>query len=182
MKIPSREEAIDILKGAGCSQRIIEHCISVTRIALELAEGVRRNGREVDMRLIEAGALLHDIGRCRTHSVEHGAIGGQMAREMGLPEPLARVIERHVGGGITPDEAERLGLKGRNYMPETLEEKIVAYADKLIEGDRRIRIEETIEKFAMELGRGHPAIERLRALHEEMSRLINPGDMRDSIG
>lgn len=174
MKIPSREEAICIMKRAGCSQSIIEHCISVTKIALELAEEIRRNGREVDIKLVEAGALLHDIGRCRTHSVEHGAIGGQMAREMGLPEPIAKIIERHVGGGITPAEAERLGMKGGNYMPETLEEKVVAYADKLIEGDRRVQIEETIEKFAEELGREHPAIERLRALHNEMSRLLTP--------
>lgn len=175
MKIPDREEAICIMKRAGCSQPIIEHCISVSRIALELAWEIRGRGMEIDMKLVEAGALLHDIGRCRTHSVEHGAIGGQMARGMGLPEPLVRIIERHVGGGITPEEAEKLGLERGNYIPETLEEKIVAYADKLIEGERRIPIEETIEKFAEELGREHPAIERLRALHEEMSRLINLG-------
>jgi uncharacterized protein (TIGR00295 family) len=120
LKIPSGEEAVCIMKRAGCGQPIIEHCIGVTRIALELAEELRRRGMEIDMRLVEAGAMLHDIGRCRTHSVEHGAIGGQMAREMGLPEPLARIIERHVGGGITPEEAERLGLVRGNYIPETL--------------------------------------------------------------
>lgn len=176
MKIPDREEAIFIMRKAGCGRPIIEHCISVARIAMELAGMISRNGADVDMKLVEAGALLHDIGRCRTHSVEHGVVGGQMAREKGLPEPLARIIERHVGGGITPEEAERLGLRGGNYVPETMEEKIVAYADKLIEGDRRIPIEETIEKFAEELGREHPAIERLRALHEEMSRLIASGE------
>ncbi len=174
MKTPEREEAINILRRAGCSPPLIEHCMSVCKIALEIAEEIRRRGIEVEMPLVEAGALLHDIGRCRTHSVEHGAIGGEMARKMGLPEPLARIIERHVGGGITPAEAERIGLERRNYMPETLEEKIVAYADKLIEGDRRIPIEETVEKFAEELGWEHPAIDRLRALHEEMLRLINP--------
>jgi uncharacterized protein len=178
LKIPSGEEAVCIMKRAGCGQPIIEHCIGVTRIALELAEELRRRGMEIDMRLVEAGAMLHDIGRCRTHSVEHGAIGGQMAREMGLPEQLARIIERHVGGGITQEEAERLGLVRGNYIPETLEEKVVAYADKLIEGDRRIPIEETIRKFEEELGAEHPAIERLRALHEEMLRLITSGEYK----
>jgi HD superfamily phosphodiesterase len=43
------------MKRAGCGQPIIEHCIGVTRIALELAEELRRRGMEIDMRLVEAG-------------------------------------------------------------------------------------------------------------------------------
>ena len=112
------------------------------------------------------------MGRSKTHSVEHGVIGGRLAREKGLPESLARIIERHVGAGITEEEAKKIGLPSGNYVPETLEEKIVSYADKIIEGDRQIDIELTVEKFARELGVDHPALDRLKALHGEIVDLI----------
>jgi len=89
---------------------------------------------------------------------------------LGLPEPIISIIKRHVGGGISADEAERLGWPKDVYIPQTIEEKIVAYADKLIEGSKRVTIEETIEKFSRELP--PPAVERVRRLHEEMVNLI----------
>ena len=46
---------------------------------------------------------------------------------------VANIIKRHVGGGITPEEAERFGWPKDVYVPETLEEKIVSYADKRID-------------------------------------------------
>ena len=79
-----------------------------------------------------------------------------------------------MGAGITADEAEKIGLSEGIYVPEALEEKIVAYADKLIEGDRQIDIEVTVEKFVRELGGNHPALDRLRALHNEIVNLIGP--------
>ena len=134
MKLPNREDALRMMREAGCSPQVVDHCISVTKIATNMAEELSKRGFKVDLQLIEAGALMHDIGRSRTHSVEHGAVGGEIARKLELPEHLSRIIERHVGGGITPEEADRIGMRHGNYVPETLEEKIVAYADKLIEG------------------------------------------------
>jgi uncharacterized protein len=172
VNLPDREEALRLMREAGCSQAVIDHCLSVTRLALELTASIRKHGVIVDRDLVEAGAILHDIGRSWTHGVEHGAVGGEIARQRGMPEPLARIIERHVGAGITDDEADRIGLKRGSYVPETLEEKIVAYADKLIEGNRRVDIEVTVEKMAEILGRDHPALDRLRALHDEMVGLM----------
>ena len=174
MKLPTREKALKKMEEAGCSKMVIDHCLSVTKVAMRLADMFRRRGFDVDLKLVEVGALMHDLGRSRTHRVEHGAIGGQLARKIELPEPLARIIERHVGGGITAEEAERIGLPKGSYVPETLEEKIVAYADKLLEGDRLVDIEVTVEKFGKELGKDHPALDRLRALHEEMISLVGP--------
>lgn len=172
MRLPTRQEALKKMREAGCNPSVLDHCVSVTRLALRLADEFKRRGFTVNKKLVEAGALMHDLGRSKTHSVEHGAIGGQLSRKMGLPEPLSRVIERHVGAGITPEEASKIGLSEGNYIPETLEEKIVAYTDKLIEGDRQVDLEITIEKFAKELGRDHPSLNRLRDLHNEMNRLI----------
>ncbi len=169
-ELPSREKALKFLREAGCSRNVIRHCKAVAELAVEIAEACREKGLAVDVKLVEIGALLHDIGRAKTHTVHHAIVGAKIAKSLGLPEPVISIIKRHVGGGITPEEAEKLGWPKDVYIPVTLEEKIVSYADKLIEGARRVRIEKTIEEFSKELP--PPAIQRIKKLHEEMTRLI----------
>ena len=172
MSLPTRDEALRILGEAGCCRGVVEHCLQVTGVAMRLAEAFRERGFDVDLALVEAGTLLHDLGRSRTHGIRHGAVGGELARGMGLPEPLVRVIERHIGAGIPDEEAEELGFPRGNYVPESLEEKIVAYADKLVEGGREVEFEVTLGKMAEELGGDHPALGRLRALRDEIVAVI----------
>jgi len=140
---------------------------------LRIANQLIFRGHNVDIRLVESGALLHDIGRSRSHEVDHAAKGVEIAREIGLPEKLVHVIERHVGAGIPDDEAKVLGLPEGHYVPETIEEKIVAYADKLIAGRCEVDIEVTIRDFAGRLGKDHPSIHRLREFDAEMKALLD---------
>ena len=156
----------------GTPSHVIEHCINVTRIALRIGSQLKFRGHDVDMRLVEAGALLHDIGRSRTHDVDHAIVGAQIVREMGLPEELVNIIEVHIGAGIPADEAVELGLPERHFFAETLEEKVVAYADKLIMGRREVPFETTVDSFALKLGKDHPSIDRLWTLHNEMTDLL----------
>jgi len=139
---------------------------------MRIANVFRSKGHRVDLRLVESGALLHDLGRGQTHGIEHGAVGGLMARQLGMPMELAQIIERHVGAGLSPEEARRNKLPKGSYIPETLEEKIVCYADKLIEGAHEVGIDSTIDNFAQELGSDHPAIKRLQDLHREMTAVL----------
>jgi len=88
------------------------------------------------------------------------------------------IIGCHAGGGISIDEAKKLGWPPGHYVPQTLEEKIVTYTDKLIEGSHKVEIEQTIEKFSRELGGNHPTIERMKRLHEEFSLLIGDSNAR----
>ena len=99
----------------------------------------------------------------------------EIAQSLNLPESVVAIIECHIGGGITDDEAKELGWPVKNYLPTTLEEKLVTYADKLIEGCRVVPIEQTVEKFSRELGENHPAIDRIIKLHKELFPLI--GDL-----
>ena len=148
----------------------------VASIAVKIAKKCQRKGLNVDIELVRVGALLHDIGRSRTHNVHHAIIGAKIARSLGLPKPVISIIERHVGGGISIREAERLGWPVKGYIPQTLEEKIVTYADKLVEGGRRVPLERTLKKLSDELGETHPSIRRLRELHREFSNLIGDFD------
>jgi uncharacterized protein len=173
-RLPSERMALKLLRESGCSRRVINHCKAVEKVATEIAEACKNRGLNVDMELVQIGALLHDIGRSKTHSVHHAIVGAEIARSLNLPEAVISIIERHVGGGITTEEAENLGWPAKSYVPQTLEEKIVTYADKLIEGSERVSIEQTIEKFSRKLPPS--SIAGMRKLHEEITLLIGDFD------
>ena len=176
-QLPSTQEALEILVKSGCPTTVINHCRTVAAVAKEIAENCRKKGANVNAQLVEVGALLHDVGRSKTHNINHPIAGADIARKFNLPENVVNIIERHMGGGITIDEAKQLGWPIRSYIPQTLEEKIVSYADKLIEGTRRVPIEQTLRKLSEELGKEHPAIRRIRAIHEELASLIGDLDV-----
>lgn len=145
------------------------------RLAVQIAENCKKKGLNVDIQLVRIGALLHDIGRAKTHSVDHVIAGVQIAKELGLPASIISIIERHVGGGISRDEAKKLGWPVKDYLPQTLEERIVAYADKLIERSEVVGVEQTIRKLSKDLGKDHPTIGRIKQLHKEFSSFV--GDL-----
>jgi uncharacterized protein len=168
-ELPSREQAIELLRKYNCPPEVINHCEEVAKLALEIAGKLEKKGIKVDLKLVEAGALLHDIGRSKSHAVDHGAVGAKIAELEGLPEAVVRIIRRHVGGGITAQEAEKFGWSKDVYAPVTLEEKIVSYADKLIDNSKRVPIDLEIERLRVE---HRDAAERVRKLHEEITRLL----------
>jgi uncharacterized protein len=168
-QLPTRDQAIQFLKQSGCRQNVIRHVEAVSDLAVDIAEAIRNRGYPVNVRLVEVGALLHDIGRSKTHSVHHAVAGAEIAESFGLPQQVVSIIKRHVGGGITAREAKKLGWPRDVYIPQTVEEKIVCYADKLVEGSSRISIEKTIDKLSQDLPTS--AIERMWKLHEEMQSL-----------
>ena len=165
-----RELALRALSSAGCSGQVIQHCLTVERGALEIAQKIKANHHTIDLNLVSVGALLHDIGRAKTHGIRHGVIGGQTLREIGLGE-FARFAENHLGAGIPAGEAKALGLPARDFVPRTLEEKVVTYADKLTTGSHTTSYAGALEWFKSELGPEHPAIERFKKLHLEIEKL-----------
>jgi uncharacterized protein len=173
-RLPSREQALKFLRQSGCRQNVIRHVEAVSELACEIAEASKERGYQVDVKLVEIGALLHDIGRSKTHTVHHAVVGAEIARSLGLPEQVVSIIKKHVGGGIVAREAKKLGWPKDVYVPQTIEEKIVCYADKLVEGSRRIPINKTVERFEQELPRS--AVERIWKLHEEMLTLVGDCD------
>lgn len=167
--IPSPEECIRLLKKNGCSDRVIKHCKAVRDIAVKIAEKTN-----ADIELVEAAALLHDIGRSKTHGISHGVEGVKIAKKIGLPNNIIRIIERHLGAGIPKAEAKKLGLPVKDYIPITLEEKIVCHADNLIDNCRRQNIEKAVERALREGNKEYA--ERLISLHKELTDIcgINP--------
>jgi uncharacterized protein len=165
----SKTEAFTLLEKEGCLPRLKKHVLAVSDYAVEIAAKIKANGIDVDLDFIETAAILHDIGRCKTHGIMHGIEGCKILS----PYPdYARVCERHIGAGIDHTEAVALGLPEKDYLPETLEEKIIAHADNLISGDKRVSINETIAHFEEKLGRGHPAVKRIQELNDYIVGLM----------
>ena len=170
-KLLSRKEALIFLNKVGCSREVINHCKAVAQIALKTASKIQTKGIKVDIQLVEIGAILHDVGRSKTHSVDHAIVGVEIAKTAGLPESVISIIKRHVGGGISQNEAKKLGWKRDIYVPVTIEEKIVCYADKLIEKSKIAPIENTINKLVED--DKNDAANRVRDLYEEINALMD---------
>ena len=91
-----------------------------------------------------------------------------MQVKWGCLKKVVRIIERHIGAGITAEEAERLGLPKKDYIPQTPEEKIVSYADNLIKGTQVVSFEEAMERFRYVLGENHLSIRMFEEMHKEI--------------
>ena len=166
----TRQEALDAVRRAGCSEQVVEHLLAVERTALSIAKKVQARGHKIDLKRVRLGSLLHDIGRAKTHGIAHGVEGGKILKEMGLDDFVA-FAERHIGAGLPAAEAKELGLPARALIPKTIEEKVVTYADKLVMGNRRVSYKRAFEMFRDDLGRNHPALKRFENLHKVIERL-----------
>lgn len=166
---PDDGQEIELLKRIKCPSNVIDHAAAVKRKAMDIVSSLAEDAAmDVDAELVRRGALLHDIGRSITHRLNHAVEGARLARELGLDEALIGIIERHIGSGITKEEAIGLGLPAMDYLPATREEKIVSYADSLTNHTTHLTFEDAFERLSRLLGKDHAALGRFRAMHEEI--------------
>ena len=173
--MPSREESIELLQEVGLNQNIVNHSIAVADKALEIAENLKNNGVTVDITLVEIGALLHDIGRSKIHGWLHAIEGGNIIREKGFSEKIARIAETHILGGFSKKDCQILALPVKRYLPETIEEKIVCYADKLTKGTIYLTVEQRFDLWIDEYGDTpilKNAKKRVKKIEKEIQKLL----------
>lgn len=145
---------------------LMRHSRDVADRALSIADRHPEFG--LDRAFLEEAAMLHDIGVFRTDApgiecfgdepyICHGIIGAEIMRGEGYARH-ARVCERHTGTGITREAIVERGLPlpHRDFLPETLEEQVVCYADKFFSQSHLERVRtveqaaESLEKFGQE--------------------------------
>ena len=167
----TRAEAIKLLEENGCAPNVIEHCKEVASLAVEIANKAKAAGHNVNPELVEVGALLHDFGRCKTHKIAHAVEGYRLARIEGIEPEISEIIKRHIGAGLSKEEARSLGLPEDDYFPRSLEEKIVAHADNLVKGTSRITVAERTELMRKQEVPEN-VIQRVNKLAEEVEGLF----------
>lgn len=180
MEYRIQERDMAVLRTAGVSGDDIDHSVKVAEKALEMAG---RTGAAVDMELVGRGGLFHDLGKAKTHEMEHGKVGAEIGRQLGLPQALLDIMEKHIRGGLTPDEARELGLPVKDYALRKLEERIVIYADRLVdiihdgivnvgsEQEAEERFEEILRAYP-KYGKNEKTLKRYLGYHREIQGLI----------
>ena len=158
---------------------LLKHSCQVREKALELAAAT---DVALDLEVVGAGAMLHDIGIKLCHApdiycvgelpyLRHGIAGAELLRNYGAErgmalEIFARICERHTGSGLTAFEikSRQLPLPERDFMPETPEEKIICLADKFFSksGDMKEKAFEKVQRSMAKFG--SDSLERFNVL------------------
>ncbi len=102
--------AIHALNGNNSSDQNYQHPLNVTVLALMMAKSIEMS--KEDVRLLGMAALFHDIGKAeiaehiltkkeprtkseQLHYEQHSEIGARMAKEVGLPVRVGKIILQH---------------------------------------------------------------------------------------
>lgn len=145
---------------------LMVHSEAVAQRALRICDAHPELG--ADRQFVFEAAMLHDIGIVQCDApgiccygtqpyICHGILGAEMLRAEGL-ERHARVCERHTGAGLSADDIirQQLPLPHRDFLPVSIEEQIICYADKFyskshIDREKTLaQAEKTIARFGQD--------------------------------
>lgn len=173
--IPTRDECLRLMGQYGMLDHIIHHSLEVARVALFLTIELNKRGQRIDLDLVEAASLLHDLTKteCLRTREDHAKTGYQILKGMGYVR-VGEVVAEHI----------RLS---RGQDPSFVsEEEIVNYADKRVLHDRIVSLEGRFMDLRVRYGKDKKSIARMEELekntfameHKIFSILkINPDDL-----
>lgn len=158
------------------------HCVLVARVAVWFARGLltAKNGIAVNIPLLEASALLHDIDKAarKRPNEHHPDAGVRILNEAGFAA-VADIVRTH------PLHA----ILDQNIAPKTIEQKLLFLSDKMVKHsiitvDRRFalwRSENLSGEAVRILDASYPKVKKLEAeicgtLHiepDDVARLAN---------
>jgi len=129
MFIPTRSQCLVLMNQAKMPGHIQKHSFVVARIAVYLGGLLNQNSVCLNLELLEAGALLHDIAKERTLTTgeRHEKVGASMLEDWGYTL-LSPIVREHV-------ILDRTVLHG----PIT-ESLVVNYADKRVKHDQIVSL------------------------------------------
>lgn len=156
---------------------LVTHSRNVAAKALEC---IALRNLDVDVQFIKEAAMLHDIGIifCDAPDIEcygslpyicHGIAGAEILRKENLPRH-ALVCERHTGAGLSKEDIikQNLPLPHIDFLPVSIEEKLICYADKFYSKYGDITLEKPLEKVIRSMERhGTDTLNRFMSLHEQ---------------
>lgn len=157
----------------------IKHSILVSKFACKVAGKIKKKHPElrIDLDEIKILGLLHDIGRgVSKRWLTHAFEGERLLKELGH-NYYADKIKTH---DPTHEIAFHFKIKG-DFIPKTIEEKILAYADLHYKSDRKVTHEERERIGLADVKREHPELlplfmkfnKRKRKLVKEIEKLMN---------
>jgi putative nucleotidyltransferase with HDIG domain len=158
--IPSRADCLRLMRERRVLDHIIEHSLRVAEVATLLGRRLVLAGERLDLPLIEAASLLHDIAKIESLAarIDHALAGQEVVTSLGFAEALGEVIRHHV----------RLPEGGLNCPAEC---EIVNYADKRVNGSVIVTLRERFDYIRGRYGRTQEIIARITHLEERTREL-----------
>lgn len=128
---PSRKECMAILNRnlSTKDEGLVAHSCMVAEIARCLGQALNQIGHELNLGLILAAALLHDVARVHPN---HAKVAAQMLRDLDYPD-VAEIVENHMNCS---------NMNGSHIT----ERDVVSLSDKLVLGSRLVSLETRFEK------------------------------------
>ncbi len=160
-RLPRVEQARLWLLGQHATANLLVHVEMVAALAYQMAVWLRQNGQKVNPVLAQRGGLLHDLCKisAKGSRILHGDMAAEWLQAHGETE-LAGIAATHMLFNLLEEEKR----------PRTWEEKIVYYADKLVENGQVVpfsrRMDALRQRYAMEgtlverLSNAMPLLER----------------------
>lgn len=139
--LPTPAECEAILATRPTSDALHRHGRAVTAVARTIANKLAARGGAIDLNLVLAAGLLHDIAKGEP---DHAEAGAALVERLGYPA-VAGVIRQHMTMSFDGTSAN--------------EAAIVFLADKLVRGDRRVTLE---QRYAPSFARFSDQPEALR--------------------
>ncbi len=140
----------------------MSHVTDVTNKALQIAR--KHPELAIDTQFLEEAGMLHDIGIFLTRAphihckgehpyIRHGYLGRELLTTEGYPKH-GLVCERHTGTGLSLKTIikRELPIPHRDMRPQSMEEKIICFADKFFSKSKLGR-EKSIKKIRKNLGK-----------------------------
>jgi len=148
----------------GASANLLLHVQAVSAIAYQLAVWLRGAGETVDPLLAHRGAMLHDLAKVsslRTPGINHGEAAARILDTRGQPA-LAEIARRHILTHLLDDK----------LAPRTWEEKVVFFADKMVEGSRLVTPEQRMNALSQRYSRFSAGIQACLPALRKMQKEI----------
>ena len=171
----STDDAHELLHRYGGDAAWIRHCKAVSRVAARVG-ALMTPKYGLDVEYLTKGALLHDVGRYKTHDpIMHGVEGYRLLTTLGHHRE-AFICASHILCGMPRAEAIRFGLPDQDFLPQSMEQRLVPLIDSLVEFDRPTTLEQRVLSInrryhdnAWFLGRMQHAAAIARALLDEVN-------------
>jgi uncharacterized protein len=140
--IPTMAQCFSLMEHYGMLENIKAHSVAVEKVASLLARGLRQAGQSVALEKVSAGALMHDIAKteCLHTKEDHAKKGEKICMDHHLYEIADIVAEHIVLADFASDHAVR-------------EKEIVYYADKRVNHDAIVSLDERLEYLLDHYGR-----------------------------
>ena len=150
--IPTVDQCFLLMKQHGMLENIKAHSMVVEKVASLLAQHLKRAGEDLVLEKVTAGALMHDIAKteCLRTKEDHAKRGKEICLNHRFDE-IADIVAEHIV----------LAKFDSNHAVREVE--IVYYADKRVNHDAVVSLEERLEYLLDHYGRDKALIkERIR--------------------